>query len=261
MQMHRLIKNGHKKLVAIILFVGFGANQCFATAPVIDPTNLVQNTITAIQQIASYAKQISDWKQQLEQFDKIANDALEIGDLLNDINKISGAISDINAFRNNINSFNDEILKDPQSALKNKFSEYTDKYRIYDNCKRYNEGAFKDAEMFNQCVRQQVNRAFANKSHANARELAQDYMQKGENIIKRAESASSQKDLDKSNLSIQTMMYKAQMERDQRELARAEYEEQEAIRIQQQEEYEAKRLVQPHKTNDKYRQLVAELGE
>lgn len=259
--MRKLIHSGHRKIVAVALFMGLGANQCFAGMPVIDPTNLVQNTITAIQQIATYAKQISDWKQQLEQFDKIANDALEIGDLLNDINKISGAISDINAFRDNINSFNDEILKDPQSALKNKFSEYTDKYRIYDNCKRYNEGAFKDAEMFNQCVRQQVNRAFANKSHANAKELAQDYIKKGESVVRKAESASSQKDLDKSSLSIQTMMYKAQMERDARELQRAEYEEQERIRLQQEIEYEAKRLAQPHKTNDKYKQLVAELGE
>lgn len=261
MQMRKSIKNGHKKLMAMVFFMGFGTNQCFAGMPVIDPTNLVQNTISAIQQIAAYAKQISDWKQQLEQFDKIANDALEIGDLLNDINNLSQAISDINAFRDNISSLNDEILKDPQSALKNQFNEYTDKYRIYDNCKRYNEGAFKDAEMFNQCVRQQVNRAFANKTHANARELLNDYQKKGEKVIKSAESAHSQKDFDKSSLSVQTMMYKAQMERDKRELQRAEYEEQERIRIQQQEEYEAKRIAQPHKTNDKYKRLVAELGE
>ena len=250
-----------KKVVMLAgLFLCLNTSQAFAFSPfVFDVPNTYQSTISAIEAVAAKLKQMSDWKQQLEQFDKIANDALEIGDFLEDINKISQAISDINAFRDNINSFNDEILKDPQSALKNKFSEYTDKYRIYDNCKQYNEGAFKDAEMFNQCVRQQANRAFANKSHANAKELAQDYAQKGENIIKRAESASSQKDLDKSSLSVQTMMYKAQMERDRRELERAEYEEQEAIRIQQQREYEAKRLAQPHKTNDKYRQLVAEL--
>lgn len=250
-----------KKVVMLSgLFLCLNTSQAVAFSPfVFDIPNTYQATISAIEAVAAKLKQISDWKQQLEQFDKIANDALEIGDFLEDINKISQAISDINAFRDNINSFNDEILKDPQSALKNKFSEYTDKYRIYDNCKQYNEGAFKDAEMFNQCVRQQANRAFANKSHANAKELAQDYAQKGENIIKRAESASSQKDLDKSSLSVQTMMYKAQMERDRRELERAEYEEQEAIRVQQQMEYEAKRLAQPHKTNDKYRQLVAEL--
>lgn len=251
-----------KKVVMLAgLFVCLNTSQAVAFSPfVFDIPNTYQATISAIEAVAAKLKQISDWKQQLEQFDKIANDALEIGDLLNDINNISQAISDINAFRDNVNSFNDEILKDPQSALKNKFSEYTDKYRIYDNCKRYNEGAFKDAEMFNQCVRQQANRAFANKSHANAKELAQDYVKKGESVIKRAESASSQKDLDKSSLSIQTMMYKAQMEREKRELERAEYEEQESIRIQQQQEYEAKRLAQPHKTNDKYRQLVAELS-
>lgn len=252
-----------KKVVMLVgLFVCLNTSQAVAFSPfVFDVPNTYQSTISAIEAVAAKLKQISDWKQQLEQFDKIANDALEIGDFLEDINKISQAISDINAFRDNINSFNDEILKDPQSALKNKFSEYTDKYRIYDNCKRYNEGAFKDAEMFNQCVRQQANRAFANKSHANAKELAQDYAQKGENIIKRAESASSQKDLDKSSLSVQTMMYKAQMERDRRELERAEYEEQEDIRVQQQMEYEAKRLAQPHKTNDKYKKLVAELRD
>lgn len=252
-----------KKVAMLVgLFVCLNTSQAVAFSPfVFDVPNTYQSTISAIEAVAAKLKQISDWKQQLEQFDKIANDALEIGDFLEDINKISQAISDINAFRDNINSFNDEILKDPQSALKNKFSEYTDKYRIYDNCKRYNEGAFKDAEMFNQCVRQQANRAFANKSHANAKELAQDYAQKGENIIKRAESASSQKDLDKSSLSVQTMMYKAQMERDRRELERAEYEEQEDIRVQQQMEYEAKRLAQPHKTNDKYKKLVAELRD
>lgn len=250
-----------KKVVMLVgLFVCLNTSQAVAFSPfVFDVPNTYQSTISAIEAVAAKLKQISDWKQQLEQFDKIANDALEIGDFLEDINKISQAISDINAFRDNINSFNDEILKDPQSALKNKFSEYTDKYRIYDNCKRYNEGAFKDAEMFNQCVRQQANRAFANKSHANAKELAQDYAQKGENIIKRAESASSQKDLDKSNLSVQTMMYKAQMERDRRELERAEFEEQEAIRIQQQKEYQAKRLDQPHKTKEKYQKIAAEL--
>ena len=36
---------------------------------------------------------------------------------------------------------------------------------------------------------------------------------------------------------------------------------QEDIRVQQQMEYEAKRLAQPHKTNDKYKKLVAELGD
>lgn len=73
--MRKLIQNGRKKLMVLVLFIGLGgANQCFAGMPVIDPTNLVQNTISAVQQIASYARQLSDGIRQIQEFDKHATE-------------------------------------------------------------------------------------------------------------------------------------------------------------------------------------------
>ncbi len=82
----------NKKLVgAVALWIGLSINA--NAIPVIDPTNLVQNTITAIQQIASYAKQVSDSVRQIQEFDKHAteftNETLGLDDLLGDINNIS----------------------------------------------------------------------------------------------------------------------------------------------------------------------------
>ena len=76
-----------------------GSTNLFAGLPVVDPSNLIQNTISAVQQVAAYARQVSDSIRAIQEFDKHAteftNETLGLGSLLGDINNLSRDISDI----------------------------------------------------------------------------------------------------------------------------------------------------------------------
>lgn len=54
--------------VAIVAGLGFSATPALAGIPVIDGTNLSQNTVTAVEQVAAYAQQVQQYEAQLQQY-------------------------------------------------------------------------------------------------------------------------------------------------------------------------------------------------
>ncbi len=252
MQMHKLIKNGHKKLMAIVLFVGFGANQCFAGLPVIDPTNLVQNTITAIQQIASYSKQLSDSIRQLREFDKHAveftNETLGLNDLLGDINSISSDISDIYKAKEDM----DELLKDPQSLFDDQYKKYTDNYNLYDKCKGLKE------EALNICLRDKINYAAGIKQHRDYENLIYKLQTQLNKQVKRFNEASSQKDRENAALAIRATQAQMEKVKSFNELESIEYRNHQRVVAEQQKELFKKSIATRYSVAEKYKNVGKE---
>jgi P-type conjugative transfer protein TrbJ len=54
--------------LAIVATFGLGASTALAGIPVIDGTNLSQNTVTAVEQVAAYAQQVQQYESQLQQY-------------------------------------------------------------------------------------------------------------------------------------------------------------------------------------------------
>lgn len=245
----------NKKLVgAVALWIGLSINA--NAIPVIDPTNLVQNTITAIQQIASYAKQVSDSVRQIQEFDKHAteftNETLGLDDLLGDINNISKDINDIYKAKEDMEQFNKEVLSDPQGFFNDKYKKYTDTYNLYDKCSGLKDGAL------NICLRDRINYAAGIKQHSDYGNIIRRLQKQLDKQIKEFDRASSQKDRENAALAIRATQAEMEKAKALNELDSLEYRNNERIVREQQEELFKKSLATRYSVADKYKNVGKE---
>lgn len=244
-------KMGHKKIVAAFIFVGLSAN--LNAFPVIDPTNLIQNTISAIQQVSSYAKQLSDSIRQIQEFDKHAteftNEAFGLGDLLGDINNISKDISDIYKAKEDMEQFNKEVLSDPKGFFNEKYKKYTDNYNLYDKCKGLKDDAL------NICLRDKINYAAGIKQHSDYGNIIRRLQKQLDKQLKEFDRASSQKDRENAALAIRATQAELEKARSLNELDSIEYRNNERIIAEQQEELFKESLNARYSVAEKYKNV------
>lgn len=244
-----------KKLATLVLLIGLISVEANGM-PVIDPTNLVQNTITAIQQIASYAKQVSDSIRQIQEFDKHAteftNESLGLGDLLGDINSISKDINDIYQAKADMEEFNKEVLNNPKGFFDEKYKKYTDNYNLYDKC-----AGLKDAAL-NICLRDKINYAAGIKQHSDYGNIIRRLQTQLDKQIKEFNNASSQKDRENATLAIRATQAELEKARSLNELESIEYRNNERIVNEQKEELFEKSLNTKYSVADKYRNVGKE---
>ncbi len=227
-----------RKLITIIaLFMGLGFNQALGFI-VSDPTNLVQNTISAIQQVASFARQISDSLRAIQEFDKHAteftNETLGLGDLLGDINNVSRDISDIYQAKEDMEQFNKEVLSDPQGFFNDKYKKYTNNYNLYDKCQGLKEDAL------NICLRNSINYASGIKQHSDYGNIIRKLQKQLDKQIKEFDRARSQKDRENAALAIRATQAEMAKAKALNELESLEYRNNERIMSEQREELLAK---------------------
>lgn len=240
-----------KKMVVLVLLV-WGINA-YALVPMIDPSNLVQNTITAIQQIASYAKQVSDSVRQIQEFDKHAteftNETLGLDDLLGDINNISKDINDIYKAKEDMEQFNKEVLSDPQGFFNDKYKKYTDTYNLYDKC-----SGLKDSAL-NICLRDRINYAAGIKQHSDYGNIIRRLQKQLDKQIKEFDRASSQKDRENAALAIRATQAEMEKAKALNELDSLEYRNNERIVQEQEDELFLKSLNTTYSVAEKYRNV------
>lgn len=244
-----------KLIITIALFMGLGCNQAFGFI-VSDPTNLVQNTITAIQQVASYARQISDSLRAIQEFDKHAteftNETLGLGDLLGDINNVSRDISDIYQAKEDMEQFNKEVLSDPQGFFNDKYKKYTDNYNLYDKCQGLKEDAL------NICLRNSINYASGIKQHSDYGNIIRKLQKQLDKQIKEFDRARSQKDRENAALAIRATQAEMEKAKALNELESLEYRNNERIISEQREELLAKGFATRYSVADKYKNVGKE---
>lgn len=235
--------------------MGLGCNQAFGFI-VSDPTNLVQNTITAIQQVASYARQISDSLRAIQEFDKHAteftNETLGLGDLLGDINNVSRDISDIYQAKEDMEQFNKEVLSDPQGFFNDKYKKYTDNYNLYDKCQGLKEDAL------NICLRNSINYASGIKQHSDYGNIIRKLQKQLDKQIKEFDRARSQKDRENAALAIRATQAEMEKAKALNELESLEYRNNERIISEQREELLAKGFATRYSVADKYKNVGKE---
>ncbi|WP_288644795.1 hypothetical protein [uncultured Helicobacter sp.] len=244
-----------KLIITIALFMGLGCNQAFGFI-VSDPTNLVQNTITAIQQVASYARQISDSLRAIQEFDKHAteftNETLGLGDLLGDINNVSRDISDIYQAKEDMEQFNKEVLSDPQGFFNDKYKKYTDNYNLYDKCQGLKEDAL------NICLRNSINYASGIKQHSDYGNIIRKLQKQLDKQIKEFDRARSQKDRENAALAIRATQAEMEKAKALNELESLEYRNNERIISEQREELLTKGFATGYSVADKYKNVGKE---
>lgn len=134
--------------------------NCYAVGlPTFDSTNLVQNTIQAVQSKLSYLKQINDWKDTLLYYKdniKKAQQQIEnasgIKEAISSFSKLS---SDYSTIYGDFDSFRDEVLQNPQDFINNNLKDSFKKYEIFDNCKN------KTGDYLNLCLQEKIQYAAA----------------------------------------------------------------------------------------------------
>lgn len=147
-----------KKIIGLGMAIWLSASPLNAF---VDMPNLIQNTITAVQEVLSYSKEIKDWTKTITYYmDTIKNMKSEIEkvsgikDFVQNFNKISEMYSDFNDIYKNVDSFKNQVLKDPQGFINNQLKDNFKKYQLFDNCKNLK------GEELNICLRQTINYAF-----------------------------------------------------------------------------------------------------
>lgn len=241
-----------KVIISVVMTMMLSTNL-LAGFPVIDPTNLVQNTISAIQQIASYAKQVSDSVRAIQEMDKHAteftNETLGLGDLLGDINNVSRDISDIYQAKEDMDQFNKEVLSDPQGFFNDKYKKYTDNYNLYDKCQGLKDDAL------NICLRNSINYAAGIKQHSDYGNIIRRLQKQLDKQIKEFDRARSQKDRENAALAIRATQAEMEKAKALNELESLEYRNNERIIQEQQEELFAKGMAARYSVSEKYRNV------
>lgn len=246
--------NGRKRLLAASLLMGLGLTTTFSYAMVvIDPTNLVQNTISAIKTAAAYALQLKDSIRQIQEFDKHAkeftNETLGLGELLGEINNISKDINDIYKDKEDLEQFNNEILSNPQGFFNDKYKKYTDNYNLYDKCKGLTDSAL------NICLRDKINYAAGIKQHSDYGNIIRKLQKQLDKQIKEFNNAKSQKDRENATLAIRATQAEMDKARSLNELETIEYRNNERIVAEQQNELFEKGLAARYSVAEKYRNV------
>ena len=235
----------------IALIIGLGVSHCLAGMPVIDPSNLVQNTITALEQVASYSRQVSDGVRQIQEFDKHAteftNETLGLGSMLGNINSISKDISDIYEAVDDV-----ESLKDPENLFKDKYEDYISNYKIYDKCNGLKDNAL------NVCLRRKINYAAGIKQHSKYGNVISDLQEELDEQISKLNTAISQKDRENATLSIIATQAQLEKVRSLNELDNIEYRNNQRIAEEQAEELFAQSINTTYSVADRYKNIGKE---
>ena len=252
--MRKVVCNGHKKLMALFLFAGLTTN---ANAVVfVDPTNLIQNTITAIQEIASYAKQLSDSIRQIQEFDKHAteftNEVLGIGDMLGDINQISRDISDIYRAKEDMEQFNKDVSDNPEGFFNDKYKKYTDNYNLYDKCSNLK------GDYLNICLRDRLNYAASIKQHSDYGNIIHRLQKQLDKQVEKLNQARSQKDRENAALAIAATQAELEKARSFNEAESIEYRNNQRIIAEQKAELFRQSLAARYSTAEKYKNVGRE---
>lgn len=147
-----------KKIVGLVVAVWLSVIplQAFVDFP-----NLIQNTITAVQEVYSYSKQVTDWTKTITHYvDTIANMKSEIEkvsgikDMIQNFEEISQLYNDFSNLYNNVDEFKNQVLKDPQGFISGKLKDGFKKYQLFDNCNNLT------GDELNICLRQTISYAF-----------------------------------------------------------------------------------------------------
>ena len=128
----------------------------------VDVPNLIQNTITAIQEVYSYSKEVQDWVKTanyyLDNLDNLGNQLLAqtgIKDSLGLFDEISKMYSDFSNLYKDMDEFKEGILKDPKGFIEEKLKNNYKKYQLFDRCQNLK------GDELNICLRETINYAFA----------------------------------------------------------------------------------------------------
>lgn len=147
-----------KKIVSlgIAIWLSISPLQAFVDFP-----NLIQNTITAIQEVYSYSKEVTDWVKTaayyLDNLDKISDEISKIDgmrDVVQNFNDISKIYSDFSNLYKDLDEFSNQVLKDPQGFINGKLKDSFKKYQLFDKCKDLK------GDELNICLRETINYAF-----------------------------------------------------------------------------------------------------
>lgn len=147
-----------KKIVSlgIAIWLSVSPLQAFVDVP-----NLIQNTITAIQEVYSYSKDVADWTKTITYYvDTVKNMKSEIEkvsgikDMIQNFDEINQLYSDFSDLYKNVDEFKNQVLKDPQGFINGKLKDGFKKYQLFDNCKNL------EGDELNICLRQTINYAF-----------------------------------------------------------------------------------------------------
>lgn len=242
-----------RKIRILMIITMMGSTNLFAGLPVVDPSNLIQNTISAVQQVAAYARQVSDSIRAIQEFDKHAteftNETLGLGSLLGDINNLSRDISDIYKAKEDMEQFNQEVLSNPQGFFNDKYKKYTDNYNLYDKC----QGLKGDA--LNICLRNSINYAAGIKQHSDYGNIIRRLQKQLDKQIKEFDRARSQKDRENAALAIRATQAEMAKAKALNELESLEYRNNERILQEQEEELTKKSLAARYSVAEKYKNV------
>ena len=148
-----------KKIVGLVMGVWLVISPAQAF---VDFPNLIQNTITAIQEVYSYSKEVSDWiktaNYYLDNLDNLGNQLLAqtgIKDSLGLFDEISKMYSEYSNLYKSMDEFKEGILKDPKGFIEEKLKNNYKKYQLFDRCQNLK------GDELNICLRETINYAFA----------------------------------------------------------------------------------------------------
>lgn len=171
--------------------IGLGIAIWLLASPLqafVDMPNLIQNTITAVQEVLSYSKEITDWTKTITYYmDTIKNMKSEIEkvsgikDFVQNFNEISKIYSDFNDIYKNVDDFKKQVLKDPQGFINGTLKDNFKKYQLFNNCENLK------GDELNICLRQTINYAFEydelSRNQAQFEKLKKNVLDKLENQV------------------------------------------------------------------------------
>lgn len=148
-----------KKIVSlgIVIWLSVSPLQAFVDVP-----NLIQNTITAVQEIYSYSKTVQDWVKTasyyLDNLDNLGDQLIAqtgIKDAIGLYNDISKMYSEYSNLYKSMDEFKEGILKDPKGFIEEKLKNNYKKYQLFNRCENLK------GDELNICLRETITYAFA----------------------------------------------------------------------------------------------------
>lgn len=148
-----------KKIVSlgIVIWLSVSPLQAFVDVP-----NLIQNTITAVQEVYSYSKTVQDWiktaSYYLDNLDNLGDQLIAqtgIKDAIGLYNDISKMYSEYSNLYKSMDEFKEGILKDPKGFIEEKLKNKYKKYQLFNRCENLK------GDELNICLRETITYAFA----------------------------------------------------------------------------------------------------